>query len=143
MFASSRSSAIDLLAIVAMLAVAGGCGGSVDGRLPVSGAVTLDGAPLDQGVIAFHSVEATLPPVEATIAAGEYFIAAGKGLLPGNYKVAIDSADSTGKTASPVEYSMAIPVSRVPLKYNGETTLVAAVDAAADNVFNFQLETGR
>lgn len=143
MSALSRQFSIRSLAIVAMIAVAGGCGGSSDGRLPVSGAVTLDGTPLDQGVIAFHSADATFPPVETTIAAGEYFIAADKGLLPGNYKVAIDSADSTGKTASPVEYSMAIPVSRIPLKYNGETTLVAAVDAAADNVFNFQLETGR
>jgi len=130
-------------AIFATLAVAGGCGGSADGRLPVSGAVTLDGTPLDQGVIAFHSEEAGRPPVETAITAGEYFIAADKGLLPGSYKVAIDSADSTGKTASPVEYSMAIPVSRIPLKYNGETTLVAAVDAAGDNVFDFQLETGR
>jgi hypothetical protein len=143
MSASSRPSSSARLAILATLAVISGCGGSADGRLAVSGAVTLDGAPLDQGVIAFHSVEAALPPIEATIAAGEYFIAADKGLLPGNYKVAIDSADSTGKTASPVVYSMAIPVSKIPLKYNGETTLVAAVDAAADNVFNFQLETGR
>jgi hypothetical protein len=63
-------------------------------------------------------------------------------LLPGSYKVAIDAADSDGKTASPVEYSMSIPVSRIPLKYNGETTLTAAVDAATDNVFDFSLESG-
>jgi hypothetical protein len=143
MFVSSRLSTLSQLAIAAILLVGGGCGGSADGRLPVSGAVTLDGTPLDQGVIAFHSEEAGRPPVETVIAAGEYFIAADKGLLPGSYKVAIDSADSTGKTASPVQYSMAIPVSRIPLKYNGETTLVAAVDATADNVFNFQLETER
>jgi hypothetical protein len=136
MFASSRSLAIALMAIASVLAGAGGCGGPANGRLSVSGAVTLDGTPLDQGVIAFHSSD-------AAIAGGEYYIAADKGLLPGSYKVAIDSADSTGKTASPVEYSMAIPVSKIPLKYNGETTLVAVVAAAADNVFNFQLETGR
>jgi hypothetical protein len=143
MSVSNLPSTLASLAILALLAIVGGCGGSADGRLPVSGAVTLDGTPLDQGVIAFHSEESGRPPVETAITAGEYFIPADKGLLPGSYKVAIDSADSTGKTASPVEYSMAIPVSRIPLKYNGETTLVAAVDAAADNVFNFQLETGR
>jgi hypothetical protein len=140
---SNHLSMLASSAIFSILAIAGGCGGSAVERLAVSGAVTLDGTPLDQGVIGFHSEEAGRAPVETTIAAGEYFIAADKGLLPGSYKVAIDSADSTGKTASPVEYSMAIPVSRIPLKYNGETTLVAAVDATADNVFNFQLETGR
>ena len=96
MSASSRPSAFSSLAIAATLFVGSGCGGSADGRLPVSGAVTLDGTPLDQGVIAFHSEEAGRPPVETTILAGAYFIAADKGLLPGSYKVAIDSADSTG-----------------------------------------------
>jgi hypothetical protein len=66
-----------------------------------------------------------------------------KGLQPGSYKVAIDSADPTGQTATPTQYSMAIPVSRIPLKYNGETTLTADVTADGDNEFDFQLESAR
>ena len=64
---------------------------------------------------------------------------AGKGLLPGTYKVAIDSADPNGATATPAQYTMRIPVSRIPLKYNGETTLTAQVTESGPNQFDFDL----
>jgi len=46
-----------------------------------------------------------------------------KGLLPGKYLVAIDSADPHGPTAHPDQYTMEIPMSKIPAKYNLETTL--------------------
>ena len=120
-----------------------GCGGSSNGRLEVSGMVTLDGTPLDQGSIAFNDPNGKLPSSGAVIANGAYSLPAAKGLQPGSYQVAIDSADPTGQTATPTQYSMAIPVSRIPLKYNGETTLTADVTADGDNEFDFQLESAR
>lgn len=64
-----------------------------------------------------------------------------KGLLPGAYKVAIDSADPSGATATPAQYTMRIPVSRIPLKYNGETTLTAQVTDSGPNQFNFEIKS--
>jgi hypothetical protein len=120
-----------------------GCGGSSNGRLEVSGMVTLDGRPLDQGSIEFNDPNGKLPSSGAVIANGAYNLPAAKGLQPGSYKAAIDSADPTGQTATPTQYSMAIPVSRIPLKYNGETTLTVDVTADGDNEFDFQLESAR
>jgi hypothetical protein len=130
-----------LIAGVLLLA-ASGCGRSQTGRMEVSGEVSLDGVALDQGVISFRDGAGELPSSEASIIAGVYRIPREKGLMPGLYKVAIDSADPSGATASPTEYSMSIPVSRIPLKYNGESVLTAEVTKGGDNRFDFALESG-
>lgn len=116
-----------------------GCGGPANGRLGISGRVDLDGVPLDQGVITFADVDGRLPSSGAMIAAGEFSIPDGKGLRPGNYKVAVDSADedSVGGTAGP--YTMVIPKSKIPPRYNTETNLTAEVLADGDNYFIFEL----
>jgi hypothetical protein len=117
-----------------------GCGQS-NGRLGISGAVTLDGAALDTGVITFFSRQGKLPSASAAIQDGSYSIPADKGLLPGSYLVAIDAANQLGVTARPDEQPMEIPVSRIPLRYNGETQLTAEVSAESDNRFEFSLES--
>ena len=80
-----------VLSLTAILA-AGGCSRSSNGRLEISGKVTLDGAPLDQGLISFNAAQGKLPSAGAVIVGGAYHMPAEKGLLPGEYKVAIDSA---------------------------------------------------
>ena len=119
-----------------------GCNDPSNGRLEVAGSVTLDKVPLDQGVITFYDPAGNHPSSGAAIVDGKYHLPAGKGLLPGDYKVAIDSADATGETASPVQYSMRIPVSRIPAKYNGETLLSVEVTSTGANQFDFDLTTG-
>jgi hypothetical protein len=123
----------------------GGFSGCSDGgpsRLEISGMVTLDGEPLDQGSIDFRDTAGELPTSGAMISAGVYHIPHEKGLLPGRYQVSIDSADPDGQTASPTEYSMSIPVSRIPLKYNGKSELTAEVSETSANRFDFALESG-
>jgi hypothetical protein len=129
-------------AAAAMVCLAGGCNDPSNGRLEVAGSVTLNRVPLDRGVITFYDPAGNHPSSGAAIVDGKYHLPAGKGLLPGDYKVAIDSADASGETASPVQYSMRIPVSRIPAKYNGETMLSAEVTSTGANQFDFDLTTG-
>jgi hypothetical protein len=126
---------------IAVFAVflATGCGGPANGRLEISGNVTLDGVPLDQGVITFTDAERKLPSSGAMIAAGEFHIPGGKGLQPGEYKVSIDSADESNAGGSVGPYSMVIPRSKIPPRYNTETVLTANVTLDGDNVFVFDL----
>jgi hypothetical protein len=128
-----------LAVLLAAFLAAGGCSRSSNGRLAISGKVTLDGTPLDQGLISFNPAKEKMPSAGAAIVAGAYHMPATKGLLPGMYKVAIDSADPNGATATPAQYTMRIPVSRIPLNYNGETTLTAQVTDSGPNQFDFDL----
>lgn len=139
---SERAGCVAWLIAGLLLAGISGCGGSQRERMEVSGKVTLDGVPLDQGLISFRDAAGELPTSEVSIVAGDYHIPSEKGLMPGLYRVAIDSADPNGATASPTQYSMSIPVSRIPLKYNGESVLKAKVTEAGDNRFDFALESG-
>ena len=118
-----------------------GCGSS-DGRVGVAGAVTLDGKPLDNGVITFLSRGERPSSGGAAILAGKYEIPAEHGLLPGKYQVAIDAADPGDAQARPDHPGMAIPVSKIPLRYNGETELMAEISADGENQFDFPLEGG-
>jgi hypothetical protein len=118
-----------------------GCNQSSNGRVEVSGTVTLDDNFLDSGVITFYSPQEKLPSAGAAILAGKYVIPAVRGLLPGKYSVAIDSADPSGATARPDHQAMEIPVSRIPLRYNGETALLAEVAGARTNRFDFSLQS--
>jgi hypothetical protein len=125
---------------VAMLAaIVLGCSKSSNGRVAVSGGVTLDGEALDTGVITFFSPQKQVSSAGAAIMAGQFNIPADHGLLPGRYSVAIDSADKTGATARPEHQAMEIPVSGIPLRYNGMTQLSADVDSSKSNRFDFAL----
>jgi len=130
------------LASVLLLGGLSGCGDAGPSRMEISGMVTLDGEPLDQGSIDFRDTAGELPSSGAMISAGAYHIPHEKGLLPGRYQVSIDSAATDGQTASPTEYSMSIPVSRIPLKYNGKSELTAEVSETGANCFDFALESG-
>jgi hypothetical protein len=124
------------------LILTSGCGGPANGRLGISGTVILDGKPLDQGVITFASDDPESPSSGAMVLEGEFQIPDGKGLRPGEYKVAIDAADEGGATGTPgADYTMVIPLSKIPPKYNTETTLKAQVISDGDNDFVFDLST--
>jgi hypothetical protein len=130
------------LLLATCFAAIGGCGPS-NGRLAISGTVNFDGGPLDQGIISFNDVEGKKPSAEAAIQAGAFAVPAEKGLLPGNYRVAIDSADTNGPTARPDQYTMEVPMSRIPPRYNLDTKLTAVVEPSASNEFVFDLESGK
>lgn len=119
------------------------------GRLPATGSVTLDGAPLDAGEIQFQPKQADAKAVNtaAVIKGGAYSLAAEVGLLPGTYAVSITSAPpppaatSTDPVQAMQDASKPPPADRIPRKYNQETTLKAVVTKEGPNKFDFDLKS--
>src|SRR5262245_24328187 len=96
---SIRRSSFAAAACVALSLVLG-CGPKSD-RLAVSGAVTLDGTPLEAGSIRFDSSGGQkVVSSGALIKGGEYYVPQEKGLPPGKYRVQITSPD---ENAPPVK----------------------------------------
>jgi hypothetical protein len=73
-----------------------GCAGG-DGRVEVTGTVTLKGTPLKTGTISFEPLDGQPTRATATIAAGAFTVPREAGLLPGKYLVRVSAGD--GKTA--------------------------------------------
>ena len=134
--AASLSATCVLITIV-------GCGPSSD-RLAISGEVTLDGVPLDNGWIRFTSLEREkLLASGAVIQNGRYSIPVQKGLRPGSYRVEMSSPDLD---APPVMVrdtpnSMGIPAApeRIPPEYNAKSEQVVEVTTDGDNHFVFDI----
>tara|TARA_R110002095_G_scaffold42912_6_gene39130 strand:- start:1432 stop:1872 length:441 start_codon:yes stop_codon:yes gene_type:complete len=113
------------------------------GKVTIAGTVSVDGEPLDTGLI-------TLIPVGKGVAAGGeiveglYQIKSSAGLIPGEYKVEIDSKKPTGKkvpetigTGMIDEYASVIPEN-----YNRNTELKVQIQPG-DNQHDFTLATGK
>ena len=135
-----------------------GCGpGNPLGRRAISGSVSLDGAPLDQGSIEFAPKE-TRGGVGtgAMLLNGQYSIPTLKGLPPGKYIVRISSAEpreesslkrptgppgsGTSGPAGPAAFDMTgIKRNRIPARYNAESQLVVEVTEEGENKFDFKL----
>jgi len=128
------------LGILALLLVAG-CGTS--SRLcAVQGAVTLKGAPLDQGTISFYVAGSPSPAGGALIQNGRYTIPAEQGLEAGTYRVTINS--TIGSDLTPAEYAAgkkpAPPQERIPAAYNTQSQHTVNVERGKANQFDFRIE---
>src|SRR5688572_16887341 len=112
---------------LALLLLAGGCGDSSGGRQEISGAVTLQGQPVDGGMIEFHPLDKSLDRLVtksgALITDGKYLIAKDQGLVPGKYRVIISwgdpktPAEEDGGTGPKNIFSKEL----IPADYNIET----------------------
>lgn len=125
------------------LLVAPGCGPGSGGRLPVQGAVTLDGEPVDEGVIVFLPAGGADAANRAggPIKAGRYAIPARQGLLPGKYRVEIRWNQKTGRQISvPGDAPNMMDETRqvVPARYNTRSELTADV-MSGSTAFDFAL----
>jgi hypothetical protein len=129
-----------------VVAVAG-CGGGDSGPdlIEVYGVVTLDGEPLPDATVRFVPEEMAGNNMRAATGEtdddGEYTLEYSlnrSGALPGKYKVAI----STFRETDVGEDGLDVPgkPERVPVVYNGETTLSAEV-SAENAVHNFDLKS--
>jgi hypothetical protein len=121
-----------------------GCGSRSD-RLAVSGAVTLDGAPLDVGSIRLTSTgNGKLFASGAMIQNGKFHVPQEKGLPPGTYRVEISSPDTA---VAPVVYKgapgePALPPTapeRIPPEYNSNSKQTIEVTRGGDNHFEFDI----
>ncbi|MBN2291813.1 MAG: hypothetical protein JXM70_05275 [Pirellulales bacterium] len=130
-----------LLVIVVMLT---GCGRNPLGRLAISGKVTLNGQPLEQGNIAFEPTNRQNGVASGTnIAAGSYSIPTEKGLPPGKYIVKIYSAirpktgsknDEPGGTGN-----LGPAIQLIPPEYNSRSEHTVEVTSEGPNEFTFDV----
>ncbi len=119
-----------------------GCGPQTN-RLAVSGQVSLDGSPLDNGSIRFTSLGESLLATGALIRDGRYSIPKEKGLTPGIYRVEISSPD---EDAAPVyqrndrnQPGIPTAVDRIPAAYNVESEQQVEVVLGERNTFDFDI----
>lgn len=112
------------------------------GKVGISGAVTLQGQPLDKGTIDFFEPEAMQRTAGAPIENGKYSLPAMKGLLPGKYRVKISAIEAFD--ISPAEYAAGKkappPKERIPAKYNVQSQEFIEVQKAGKNQFDFPIE---
>jgi len=133
-----------------------GCKGrpaNPDGRLDVSGKITLNGGAFvgaDMCIIAFIPIDAGDPPsgVSSTMfdpKTGKYLLTLQDGLKPGKYKVAISArgvydkktkAPVTPETAEGNEYFVTL----VPPEFNKESKIEFEVVKGKKNVFDFDVK---
>jgi hypothetical protein len=140
-----------VLAALPLLLAAAGCGAEGDQRPrePVSGTVTFEGKPLDNGTIEFQpSSAAEAVAAGGTVAQGRFAIPKDAGPVPGKYRVAIYDQANTATTGSaegggPVaatRKSLAELRGAIPPRYNSATELTADVKAGGPNRFSFELK---
>lgn len=133
-----------LIATTCLLA-AFGCDQQIPPRRePLSGKVTLKGAPLESGSIQF------MPPQEggqfgsgAVISNGRYFIPEEQGLPAGQYKVVI-SAGVPRQTAAEAEgkipgESGPLAEERIPPEFNVNSDVIVEISANRQNIYNFDI----
>jgi hypothetical protein len=135
-----------LMAIAALALAFAGCGGG-DGfpREPVSGKVTLDGSPLETGLITFAPEDLKLPPAGTVIKDGSYRMGRSEGPCPGPNKVTISCRKPTGKKLKSVDFpGIFVDEMReiIPAQYNVDSRLGADVKKGGENRFDFELSSG-
>ncbi|MBM4005011.1 MAG: carboxypeptidase regulatory-like domain-containing protein [Planctomycetes bacterium] len=90
-----------VLILAAILVV--GCG-SKNGTVPVAGTVTLDGQPLPNAALAFHSADGKGRAATARSGAnGEFKISSygdGDGIVPGEYKILVFGANPDNQASA-------------------------------------------
>lgn len=132
---------------LAAVLLAAGCGGG-DGknRQEVSGRVTVDGAPLANGLIEFQPKDPSGPtPCSAPIKDGQFRVEKAVGPAPGEYLVRINVTGRTDAIPVPEGHKGPPPVPKdwmpppLPERYNVTTELKATI-VAGKNEVNFELK---
>lgn len=127
---------------VAMALNVSGCGSSGDGRVGVSGKVTLHGEPLNNGSIQFIAVNGSQMS-GTTITDGSYTVPPDQGLLPGKFNVRVSAASES--TATPVVVEGEAPgdpgqfpprKELIPAEFNSKSTLSTQITKEGPNTFD-------
>ncbi len=141
-----RRQFIGMLVVGGGLAIvfASGCGQQgASGRQAISGSVTFQGKPLDQGTIQIISVDPAKQAISGgMIKDGKFSIPADKGLAPGKYRVRISSPEE-GTGGAPAMPGDPAPVAkeRIPPDYSGpESKLEIEITQGGKNEFNLEIK---
>lgn len=147
--ATLKNEVCKLVAFAAFLVFIVGCTSEDIDGISVSGSVTYQENPIEDGKIVFRNEgrvvsakQEELLDVYARILAGEYRIGPQKGLVAGSYRVEIYSPQKTGRMITdPDEPELQTPEIRelLPAKYNEMTELERHIDASTTEL-SFDLE---
>lgn len=124
-----------------------GCGSDDGlGRRAVSGSVTLDGSPLEDGSIAFQPVEKSKTPSGALISKGKYSIAREQGLPPGKYRVEINAIKpGTGMTLPEGKFpgeEVGIPQQEmIPASWNSKSKQFIEISESGSTEFKHEISS--
>jgi hypothetical protein len=119
--------------LAGLILAATGCG---PGEVVVSGIVTLNGKPLEDGYIAFRPLPATATSEAkgGPIKGGTFQVKA----RPGQYQVEITATQAATGPKGALGVTPP-PTSLIPERYNGKSELTKEVRAGAPNEFEFAL----
>jgi len=147
MMISPRIVGASVSCAILLCALISGCGDrgyKGDKRFPLTGKVTFDGVPVDNGIISFKSESGSEKekPAGGVITNGTYSVPEGQGVIAGTYQVEIRWSRPTGKqfmdkndTGAMVDEVKQV----IPKKYNEVTELRAKVGNGSTN-FDFDLK---
>lgn len=122
-----------------------GCGAPVT-MVPVTGTVTYDSKPLEQGLIEFYPVAPTPGAMAgASIERGAYSVPGDKGLqVKGKYTVKITATRKSGKQTTNIlpggSGQMDLYEQFLPETYNTKSKLEAAIADPSKRKFDFNLK---
>ncbi len=129
--------------IIAIILGTVGCGPKSD-LLEVSGAVSLNGAPLKSGSIRFTlTASEKVVSKEASIKDGQYSISQEKGLPPGAYHIVISAIDENSPMVT-IKDAAGNPVTTahpelIPPEYNTNSEKTVDVTLDGENHFVFDI----
>jgi hypothetical protein len=121
------------LVLLALL-IFGGCGDNGPTEYGVSGSVTLDGQPIEQGEIQFIPADKQGTLQACPIGNGKFECR----VTEGQKRVEITA---TREAPTPAADGLPNFVSYIPAAYNAQSTLTAEVKAGGDNTFTFDLKS--
>lgn len=122
-------------ALCAIALLLGGCSDPQLMRYPVTGAVTLDGAPVDDCTIIFTPRGKGLAAA-ASITSGQFVLTGADGPTAGDFSIRINPNEAEIEEARPQELASAQRRPRIPKKYqNGEALSATIAEAGQTLVF--------
>ena len=143
-----RTQSLGRLVGVLLLVAMTGCGSdNPRNRQAISGRVTLDGVPLDQGTIGFSPESQDGIGSGTRIHDGVYSIATAKGLPPGKYIVRINSImpdprNGKGVSSIPGGVNAGLPgVERIAPAFNAQSSMTIEVVSRQKSEFNFDTKS--
>jgi hypothetical protein len=138
------------LALALLLPGVLGCGASDNlPREAISGSVSVEGKPLESGLVVFNPEAAETPTQGgAAVVAGKFSIPREQGLVPGKYKVVVSAAGGTPEKQVDTTNNMPgmppVPAKEIiPKEFNTNSLLTAEVKAGVKNEFSFNLTASK
>jgi hypothetical protein len=139
------------LVVAICLTGCGGAGSSDLDRHVVSGKVTLDGTPVENGTIQFTPAEKLDREIVSgtSIKNGAYALPAEGGLPAGTYRVAISASTPLPPTPTDPDAAMkaaenpVVAKELIPAKYNTKSELTVEVASKGSTVKDFELTSAK